>query len=101
MILIYTFFPLAPCAFALSTNKTIPTYRCLLSELKDGATKIKLSLKPKIVMLDFEQAVINAFLYHFPGIEIKLCFFHFGQNVFRLQNWRVQQQAEQFLGFSS
>ena len=75
-----------PCAFALLTNKTIFNIRCLLSELKDGATKIKLSLKPKIVMLDFEQAVINAFLYHFPGIEIKLCFFHFGQNVFKLQN---------------
>ena len=34
-------------------------------------------------MIDFEQAVINAFLYHFPSIIIKLCFFHFGQNVFK------------------
>jgi hypothetical protein len=66
---------LLPCAFALLTNKTIPTYRCLISELKDGAAKIKLILNPKIVMIDFEQAVINAFLYHFPSITIKLCFF--------------------------
>jgi hypothetical protein len=74
---------LLPCAFALLTNKTIPTNRCLISELKDGAAKIKLILNPKIVMIDFEQAVINAFLYHFPSITIKLCFFHCGQNLFK------------------
>jgi hypothetical protein len=66
-----------PCAFALLTNKTITTYRCLISELKDGAAKIKLTLNPKILMIDFEQAVINEFLYHFPSITIKMCFFHF------------------------
>jgi hypothetical protein len=64
-----------PCAFALLTNITIPTYRCLISELKDGAAKIKLILNPKIVMIDFKQAVMNAFLYHFPSITIKLLFF--------------------------
>ncbi len=49
-----------PCAFALLTNKTITTYRCLFSELKDGADRIKLILKPKLLMLDFEQATIKA-----------------------------------------
>ena len=72
-----------PCAFALLTNKTITMYRCLLSELKDGASRIKLILKPKLVMLDFEQATINALNFHFPGVLIKLCFFHFSQNVFK------------------
>ena len=72
-----------PCTFALLTNKTITTYRCLFSELKDGANRIKLILKPKLVMLDFEQATINALNFHFPGVLIKLCFFHFSQNVFK------------------
>ena len=71
-----------PCAFALLTHKTIATYRCLLSELKDNARKIKLSLKPRLVMLDFEQACLNAHVFYFPDIVIKLCIFHFGQNIF-------------------
>ena len=34
-----------PCAFSLLTNKSTATYRCMLSELKDGASRIKLVLK--------------------------------------------------------
>ena len=64
-----------PCAYALLTHKTIATYRCLLGEFKDNARKIKLSLKPRKVMLDFEMACINAYVFHFPEVEIKLCFF--------------------------
>ena len=30
-----------------------------------------------------EHAVMNAFKYHFPRIQISTCFFHFGQNIFR------------------
>ena len=33
---------LLPCTFALSTNKTITTYRCLKSELKDAKLKSEL-----------------------------------------------------------
>ena len=35
------------------------------------------------MMLDFEIAVINAFYFHFPNIQIILCFFHFGHSLFR------------------
>ena len=72
-----------PCVFALLTNKTKEIYRNLISELKDGAARIKLKLEPHYVMLDFEAAAIDAYLHHFINIEIKLCHFHFGQNVFK------------------
>ena len=45
--------------------------------------KIRLEMKPEIVMLDFEHEAINAFGFHFPFAQIKACFFHLGQSFYR------------------
>jgi hypothetical protein len=42
-----------------------------------------IELNPQELTIDFEQAVMNAFKYHFPRIQISACFFHFGQNIYR------------------
>ena len=72
-----------PCVFALLTGKSEDIYKKLVSELKDGALKNSFELKPTQLTIDFEQAVIGAFKYHFPRIEVSGCFFHFGQSLFR------------------
>jgi hypothetical protein len=51
-----------PCVFALlTTHKTKETYWNLITDLKDGAAKLKLKLSPVFVMIDFESAVIDAY----------------------------------------
>ena len=45
--------------------------------------KIRLEMKPEIVMLDFEHEAINAFGFHFPFSLIKACFLHLGQSFYR------------------
>ena len=72
-----------PCVFALLTYKTKEIYRRLIGELKDGASRLKLRLCPEIAMLDFEASVIDVYSFHFPDIIIKLCHFHFSQNIFK------------------
>ena len=72
-----------PCVFALLTGKSEDLYKKLLSELKDGALRNSLELKPTQLTIDFELAVMGAFQYHFPRIEISGCFFHFGQSLYR------------------
>ena len=51
------------CVFALLTNKTKEIYRNLISELKDRAAHLKLKLEPQYVVLDFEAAAIDAYLF--------------------------------------
>ena len=38
---------------------------------------------PTHLIVDFEKAVINAFESHFPQTQVKGCFFHLTQNVWR------------------
>jgi len=66
-----------PSVFALLTGKSEDLYKKLLSELKDGALRNSLELKPTQLTIDFELAVTGAFQYHFPSIEITGCFFSF------------------------
>ena len=60
-------------------------YKKLLAELKDGASRNSFELKPAQLTIDFEQAVIGAFKYHFPRTEVSGYFFHFGQSLY----WKV------------
>ena len=38
---------------------------------------------PKVIILDFEIAAINAFQSYFPDVDIELCHFHWAQSFFR------------------
>jgi hypothetical protein len=65
-----------PCVFALLTGKSEEIYRKLILELKDDALKLSLEFKPSQLTVDFEMAVMGAFKYHFPRIQVSGCFFH-------------------------
>ncbi|KAF9754353.1 hypothetical protein NGRA_3361, partial [Nosema granulosis] len=51
----------------------------MLEELK----KLILDIKLKILVIDFEVAIKNAFRTIFPNVTIKHCLFHFGQAIWR------------------
>ena len=44
---------------------------------------MNIHLNPRVIMVDFEKAAINAFRIHFPNAEIKGCWFHFTQAIHR------------------
>ncbi|CAF1084506.1 unnamed protein product [Brachionus calyciflorus] len=61
-----------PVLFAFLPRKTQAIYEKLLSVIKD-----KISIYPKSVNVDFEQAFINASRNTFPGSIVNGCYFHF------------------------
>ena len=65
-----------PLVYALLPDKKEESYRKLLCSLPETSTKR--------VTIDFEIAVRNAFLQWNENIQIQFCFFHLGQNVWRL-----------------
>ncbi|XP_059154938.1 uncharacterized protein LOC131940304 [Physella acuta] len=71
-----------PCVYALLQNKTQETYTALLNT----------SLQPISIMIDFEMAVIKSVERVFPKCEVKGCFFHLSQNIYRkIQDSGLQQ----------
>ncbi|RWS18325.1 uncharacterized protein B4U80_06170, partial [Leptotrombidium deliense] len=60
-------------------NQSTDTYRRVLQAIKFSRPNIT----PVSVMADFELAETNAFKQEFPSIQIRGCFFHFMQAVFR------------------
>jgi hypothetical protein len=49
------------CLWILLSGKSETLYKKMLNEIKLGALKLGLELRPEIVMLDFEHAAMNAF----------------------------------------
>ena len=67
-----------PCIYALFTGKSESIYNRLLSKLLE----IEPALNHIHIMVDFENAAINAFEENFVAI-ISGCFFHLSQSIFR------------------
>lgn len=61
---------IVPTVYALLPKKTEATYITLLEKLNE----FNPNLKPKSIMLDFEQAAINAFKKVFQNISVRGCF---------------------------
>ncbi|XP_059169402.1 uncharacterized protein LOC131951125 [Physella acuta] len=77
-----------PCVYALLQNKTQETYTALLQQL----TVLNTNLQPISIMIDFEMAVIKSVERVFPECEVKGCFFHLSQNIYRkIQDSGLQQ----------
>ncbi|XP_031331214.1 uncharacterized protein LOC116181977 [Photinus pyralis] len=74
-----------PVVYALLPNKTRATYVKFLRELK----RIQVGLQPSELMMDFEQAAIQAFELEFPQLRITGCFFHLTQSI-----WRARARFE-------
>jgi hypothetical protein len=68
-----------PSVYALLPNKTEEIYIRLFKKI----VELKPELNPLSIMLDYEQAAINAVKKVFPQTTINGCFFHFCQSVRR------------------
>ncbi|XP_029848582.2 uncharacterized protein LOC115330735 [Ixodes scapularis] len=77
-----------PAVYVLMRSKTEAAYTKLLSVLKSKCA----AADPSTVLLDFEQAAINAFRRVFPSCQALGCFFHLCQCVYRkLQSEGLQE----------
>ena len=74
-----------PCLYALLPNKTGATYDRLLTEVGNNMN----GHAPTDILFDFEQAAFNAAQGEFPGVDVKGCFFHLCQNVWK----KIQQNG--------
>lgn len=68
-----------PVIYALLRKKNAETY----TELLDEIVKIAPNWSPATVMMDFEQASINAFKRKFPSVALSGCYFHLRQSIHR------------------
>ena len=68
-----------PCVYALLPNKREETYQRLLTEMTNAAG----NHNPRDILIDFERAAMNSLQAAFPDADIKGCFFHLAQSVYR------------------
>lgn len=80
-----------PLVYAFLTNKTLNCYLYFFQALKAYALEYDIPLNPRVIMTDFEMAVINSVKEEFPDAQHKCCLFHLGQNVWR----QIQQNGLQ------
>ena len=72
-----------PAVYILMQKRTEAAYKEAFNQLKEIAASYNLVLNPLIALTDFEKAVRKALKFHFPGIKLKGCFFHFKQAIGR------------------
>lgn len=68
-----------PLVFVLCCSKTQRTYEHILQKL----IEIEPSIQPKIVIMDFERAVINAVRLLFKSSQVAGCYFHFSGSLWK------------------
>ena len=67
-----------PCAFGVLPNKQTVTYRSFWTQIKHAIDSgIQPAYCPTHLIVDFEAAVIKAFLEVYPAAKITGCHFHF------------------------
>ena len=80
---------LLPCVYALLPNKTTATYTKMWNIIRGACP----NSEPHYLFLDFEQAAINSFNGIWPVTQVKTCFFHLSQSVYRkLQSLGLQSE---------
>lgn len=73
-----------PFVYALLPNKEQASYTTVLEVVLDKCKAARIrSPDPNTVVSDFEVGIINAVTTVFPDAELRLCFFHLGQSVYR------------------
>lgn len=86
-----------PLVYVLLPDKTEDTYCRMFTALNS----IKSNLKPKLFMLDFEKAAMNAVVHVYPDTQVKGCFFHLGQSFWRhIQSLGLQKNYSEDPEFS-
>ena len=86
-------------AYILLPERQIDTYCRLFSQLKTKVrTRLNLTLDPATVQIDFELAAIRAVEREFPKAEVKGCYFHYCQALWRkVQNLGLAVQGRSSL----
>jgi hypothetical protein len=69
--------------FYFLENKRKTTYVAAINEMVKIFNAYKLNLKPQRILTDFETALQDCFSVVFKEAEIKGCYFHFNQCIFR------------------
>ena len=88
---------LLPCLFVLLSNKSENIYALMWNEIKILCPQEC----PSHLLVDFEQAAINAFYLNFPGTQVKGCFFHLTQNMWRkIQDLGLKTRYQQDSSFA-
>jgi hypothetical protein len=72
-----------PVMFALLPGKSVEVYRRLFEALVRECAQIDLILQPDVLFMDHEIAPRNAARHVFPRTDVKACFFHFAQCIWR------------------
>lgn len=72
-----------PLAYCLLPDKFKSTYVAVLEKLKQAAIENGMTFYPPWIMLDFESSALVAVKEVFPTTELKGCYFHFTQCIFR------------------
>ena len=80
---------IVPCIYALLPDKREATYRRVIA----GLLHARPNLQPQSVLVDYERAAVNALQNAFPQTNVKGCFFHLSQNIYRkVQSNGLQEQ---------
>lgn len=72
-----------PLAYCLLPDKYKSTYRGILEKLQQAADENGWHFYPPWIMADFESSALVAAREAFPTTELKGCYFHFCQCIFR------------------
>lgn len=73
-----------PLTFCLVTGKTIGQYRQILQHLKAAVRRVtRRRLRPRRIVLDFEQSLMTALETELPTVRLSGCYFHFNQSLWR------------------
>ncbi|CAF1509351.1 unnamed protein product, partial [Didymodactylos carnosus] len=72
-----------PSVYCLLPSKHRESYNAMINGLLFLANSNGITLNPKTIMLDFEEAAILAFNQHFPNALTKGCYFHFTKNLWK------------------
>lgn len=72
-----------PAVYALLPNKSRETYNRVFTLIKEELQNINIILRPPRILIDFEQALLQSVNLHFPDTDVKGCFFHFSQCLWR------------------
>ena len=92
-----------PAVYALLPNKSRATYNLFFTLLKEVLQNLGITLRPGNVLVGFEMALLQSVQLHFPDTDVKGCYFHFSQCLWRwVQNNShvvVYREDENFKAF--
>jgi hypothetical protein len=74
-----------PLCFCLSTGKTVGQYRQILTSIRTAIRRYTGHTwrQPVMVICDFEISLISAIEIELPAAQVKCCYFHFTQSLWR------------------